>query len=72
MTSENDRKAPGGPDLHDEALRHYGRRFFAEVQNQSAQEDRELEAWKREQRKRWPLSALTGSDGDSGKGDGSK
>ena len=69
MTSQNDPKAPSAPSLHDEALRHYGRRFFAEVQSQSAQEDAELAAWKRGQRKRWPLSALTGSDGGPTKGD---
>jgi hypothetical protein len=71
MTSDDDPKAPAAPTLHDEALRHYGRRFFAEAQSQSAQEDAELDAWKREQRKRWPLSALTGSDTAApAKGDG--
>ena len=38
--------------LQEEALRHFGRRFFAEVQSRSAIEDAEIAAWN-EQRSWW-------------------
>lgn len=64
--------------LQDDMLHHYGRRFFAEAQNVSAEEAAELAAWKRghiDQRKWWqggsastPASSHLGASRDPSDG----
>ena len=37
--------------LHEETLRHFGRRLFEEARQQSALDEAEFETWRRERRK---------------------
>lgn len=69
MTQDDDKNNQGSPEsLHDQALRHYGQRFFAEAKDQSERDDAELDTWKKEkrgQRSWWPSFG-----GPAGKPDG--
>lgn len=77
MNTTDPKDDPTLAALHEETLRHFGRRLFEEARQQSALDEAELESWRRERRRaranegvgsfsstgEWSFSDFDGGDG---------